>query len=326
MGRVFRWIRRRPWSTLAIVAVSGFTALNIVAYRHAYRLLHYTDGTTRTPRPEQLSFGAKLAVLVWGVEVPKPANTQSPDDFNLPSETVRFQAADGVNLEAWLIPAAEARGTVLLFPGFAAPRAALLAEADALHALGWSTMLVDYRGCGGSDGNETTIGYREAEDVAAALRWARGRQLPRPFVLYGQSMGGAAVLRSVAACGAEPDGVILESTFNRMLDTVSNRFAIMGLPSFPAASLLVFWGGVQTGFSGFEHNPQEYAQACRAPALAMHGEADRHAKPEEGRAVFDNLSGPKEWLPFSDTPHVSLHGADPERWGTGMANFLDSLK
>jgi len=328
--RAWGWIRRRPLLTLAIMLVAGFGALNVVAYRHAYRMLHFTDGTARTPRPEQMSPADKLAVLVGGVEIPRPHNTRSPADFGLASQTVRFQAADGVNLEAWLIPAEKPRGpnpggTVLLFPGYPASRDGLLVEAAALNDLGWSTMLVDYRGCGGSDGNQTTIGYREAEDVAAALRWARSQGSPAPYVLYGQSMGAAAVLRSVAACGADPDAVILESTFNRLLDTVANRFDMMHVPSFPAARLLVYWGGVQAGFSAFEHNPEQYARACRVSALALHGEADLHTKLAEGRAVFDNLAGPKEWLAFPDTPHVALHGADPTRWRNGVAKFLDRL-
>ena len=336
MKRVARWIRRRPWSSLSIALVVGFIGLNGLAYRHAHRMLHFTDGSARTARPEQLSFGEKLAVLVGGVEVSKPTNEQSPADFDLPSETVRFQAADGVNLEAWRIPADDAGGpklggphlggTVLLFHGYSASRDSLLAEARQLRQLGWSTLLVDHRGCGGSDGRQTTIGYREAEDVAAALRWARSNGSPAPYVVYGQSMGAAAVLRSIAACGADPDAVILESTFNRMLDTVSNRFAMMGVPAFPTARLLVFWGGVQTGFSGFEHNPEEYARACRVPALMLHGEADRHAKLAEGRAVFDNLAGPKQWLIFPDTPHVALYGADPARWRDGVARFLDDVR
>jgi pimeloyl-ACP methyl ester carboxylesterase len=138
-------------------------------------------------------------------------------------------------------------------------------------------------------------------------------------------MGAAASLRAVAASGADPDGLIIESTFNRMLDTVSNRFAMMGVPAFPAARLLVFWGGVQTGFSAFEHNPEEYAKACRVPALSMHGEIDRHARLEEGRAVFDNLAGPKQWLTFPNTPHTALYGAHPDRWRTGVSIFLESL-
>jgi alpha-beta hydrolase superfamily lysophospholipase len=158
--------------------------------------------------------------------------------------------------------------------------------------------------------------------VAAAVWFARERGLPCPLALYGQSMGGAAVLRGVAALEVRPDAVVLESVFDRMLGTVRNRFGLMGLPAFPAAELLVFWGGTQTGFSGFDHNPVAYARACRCPALVLHGADDRNAKPEDGRAVFDNLAGGKEMVVFEGVGHTSLHDADPARWRTVVGRFV----
>jgi hypothetical protein len=138
-------------------------------------------------------------------------------------------------------------------------------------------------------------------------------------------MGGAAVLRSIAALDVCVDGIILESVFDRMLKTVRNRFGLMGLPSFPSAELLVFWGGVQTGFSGFEHNPGEYARSCDCAALVFHGTEDGNAKPEDGRAVFDNLRGTKEMVLFSGAGHESLYAADRLQWTRVVGQFLAKL-
>jgi pimeloyl-ACP methyl ester carboxylesterase len=138
-------------------------------------------------------------------------------------------------------------------------------------------------------------------------------------------MGGAAVLRSIAALDVHPDAVILESVFDRMLGTVRSRFVLMGVPSFPAAELLVFWGGVQIGFSGFEHNPVEYAPSCRCPALVLHGAEDRHAKLEDGQAIFRNLTGSKEMVVFARAGHTSLQEADRERWAAAVDQFLTKL-
>jgi alpha-beta hydrolase superfamily lysophospholipase len=63
----------------------------------------------------------------------------------------------------------------------------------------------------------------------------------------------------------------------------------MGLPTFPAAQLLVFWGGVQQGFNGFRHNPAEYARSVKCPVLMMHGEHDSRVTVEQARNIFDNL-------------------------------------
>jgi hypothetical protein len=61
-------------------------------------------------------------------------------------------------------------------------------------------------------------------------------------------MGSAAILRAVALRGISPAALVLECPFDRLLSSVENRFAIMGLPPVPVARLLVFWGGIQHGF------------------------------------------------------------------------------
>jgi uncharacterized protein len=316
---------RHPWRTAMTVALAGFVLLNILAYRHARAMLVFSDDASKTPPPQSLSAWGKLKVLTLGVTVPRPALGCTPGNIGLAAETVRFTADDGTNLEAWLIVPPAAKGTVLLFHGYSASRSAVLPEAKAVVGLGYAALVVDLRGSGGSDGSVTTLGYDEARDVAAALEHARARGLPGPVVLYGVSMGGAAVLRVVAVHGTDPDGVVVESVFGRMLGTVRNRFALMGAPPFPGAELLVFWGGVRTGFNPFGHNPEEYARSCRCPALVLHGGADRNARPEEGRAIFENLAGRKELIVFDGVGHTSLYGANPDLWATSVARFLSSV-
>ena len=47
-------------------------------------------------------------------------------------------------------------------------------DADRLHDLGYACFLVDFRGSGGSSGDATTIGYREADDVVRSVALQRG--------------------------------------------------------------------------------------------------------------------------------------------------------
>jgi dipeptidyl aminopeptidase/acylaminoacyl peptidase len=305
-----------------IVLLFGFLVLNFLAYQHARAMLNYSDAGGRTPAPQTLNSWQKLKVLFCGVTVPRPTNTRSPHDLELPCETFHISTDDGVRLEGWLLVPPKPRATVLLFHGYSASRSSLLNQGKALYDMGLAAVLVDFRGSGGSDGSSTTLGYHEAKDVAAAVRYVGERGLPRPLVLYGQSMGGAAVLRSIAALDVHPDAIILESVFDRMLGTVRNRFGLMNLPSFPAAELLVFWGGIQIGFSGFEHNPVDYARACDCAALVLHGAEDKNARPEEGRAVFDNLTGSKEMVIFPGVGHTSLYEADAAQWRMVVGQFL----
>jgi uncharacterized protein len=86
---------------------------------------------------------------------------------------------------------------------------------------------------------------REAEDVAAAFAYARESWPDQPIVLYGVSMGSAAILRAVAHEDVRPAGLILEGAFDRLLTTTRHRFHAVGAPASPAAELLLLWGSVQ---------------------------------------------------------------------------------
>src|SRR5262249_47015725 len=148
---------------------------------------------------------------------------------------------------------------------------------------------------------------------------------PGPLVLYGISMGSAAVLRGVAAEGVTPDAIILESPFDRLLTTTENRFHAMGLPAFPAAGVLIFWGSVQQGFNGFSHNPVDYAPAVRCPALVLYGAQDPRVSPAQAQAVFDRLGGRKQFVTVPDAGHVLLIDVNPTLWQEQVGQFLNQI-
>jgi len=158
--------------------------------------------------------------------------------------------------------------------------------------------------------------------VAAAVRYARANLPQGRVLLYGQSMGAAAILRAVHSCGVRPDGIIVEAVFDKMLNTVRHRFEAMGVPSFPCAQLLVFWGGRQAGFNGFRHNPVDYAAAVRCPILFLHGAADPRAQVEEGRRVFNAVPALKYFRGFPRLGHEAALARYPDQWKEAVAEFL----
>lgn len=322
LSQFLQLIRRRPILSIILLLSTAFILLNLTAYKHAYAMLHFTQQGKRTERPESLSFLQKVKILLTGVNIPKPLNDSTPDQCDLPFEVHHFKINNGLELEAWYIPHPQAKGIVLMFHGYASSKSSLLPEANALNEMGYATFLVDFRGSGGTDGNETSIGFYEAEDVLKAIEYVRGMSLNQPIILYGQSMGGAAILRAIYANDVQPDAIIIEAVFDKMLSTVQNRFSAMGLPSFPGAHFLVFWGGVQNGFSGFRHNPVEYAIEVQCPVLILHGTDDPRATIDQAKAVFQNLSGPKQFERFAGVGHESYFEVEPDKWKRTISGFL----
>lgn len=323
MKKALVWLWRNRKRSLALAVAFVFVLLNVLAFVHARAMTHFAPSGAKTLKPEALSRWGKLKVLLTGVNIPRPMNDADPATVGLGYTIQRMERDDGTMLEAWEIAHPKARGRVLLFHGYASCKASLLREARVFHSLGYTVCLVDFRGSGGSAGDVTTVGVREADDVAAAF--AQLRQDGKPCMLYGQSMGSAAILRAVAVHGLQPDALIIECPFDTLRNTVAARFDAMGMPAFPGADLLVFWGGVQQGFNGFTHRPVDYARAVSCPVLLMHGTDDPRVTPVQLESIYENLAGPKELQWFVGAGHVPCCTANPDRWTRSVASFLDEV-
>ncbi|MEM7345321.1 MAG: alpha/beta fold hydrolase [Chloroflexota bacterium] len=325
MIRYFRQLKRSQvaWIVIALFLL-GFALFNVVAYNQAYAMLNFRDSGQRTVKPEALSIWDKVKILLTGITIPKPANEETPDDLDLAFETHTFAGYDGQSLEAWYLPQTEvSKGHVLMFHGYAAAKSAILPEAAAFYEQGYSVFLVDFQGSGGSAGMATSVGFYEAEDVAKSVAYVQTIAPDQPIILYGQSMGGAAILRAVAVEGVEAEAVIIEAVFDRMVSTVANRFTSMGLPPFPAAHTLIFWGGQQRGFSGFQHNPADYAPAVQIPTLVLHGSDDPRVTLDQAENLFDHLPSPKQFKVFEAAGHESYLQTNNRQWNEVVSTFLE---
>ena len=315
--------RRRNWRKLLVIWLAlAFVGFHAVAFMQAWAMTHYIPSGQRTAAPEQLSLTQKAWTILTGTRLPRPQNDHTPADVELSYETQEIIISEGEFLEAWHIAAIGSQGIVLLFPGYAESKESLLPAAMAFHEAGYDTMLVDFRGTGGSSGSDTTLGVREAEDVAYSVAYAKRTWPDRPLVLYGVSMGAVAVLRAIATEAIQPDAVILESPFDTLLGTVGNRFNAMGVPALPSAEVLVFWGSVQQGFNGFTHNPAEYARSVACPTLLLHGDQDPRVTVEQNDAIYQNLAGPKQLVSFSGAGHETLVVEAPEAWEQHVTKFV----
>jgi pimeloyl-ACP methyl ester carboxylesterase len=316
---------KRFGKLLTAALLSAAVGVNILAFMQARAMTRFTDGGTRTARPEQLTFLDVAAVYISGVNVPRPQNRRTPAALDLPFETHRFSSGNGSTLEAWYVPGIDERLIVVLFHGYAASKSTILNAARVFHELGYGNLLVDFYGSGGSSGDETTLGVEEARDVAAAVDYVRQTWPDRKVILYGISMGGAAVLRAVAAEKVNVQGIIIEATFDTLLNTGKSRFRALGLPGSPFAELLLFWGSLQRRFNFFSHNPVDYARSVNCPTLILHGEKDERATLEQARNLARSFGGKARLIVYPDVPHMAIVNARPSEWTRDIQVFLKQL-
>ncbi|MFT4062089.1 MAG: alpha/beta fold hydrolase [Edaphocola sp.] len=316
--------KRKIVKPMLACAAAGLVGLNVIASFHAYRFTHFSLGdATKTANPNELGFWAKISTLLTGVRNPRPQNKQLPaENYG----TLVLQS--NVMTECWWLPAyannvPQSKGSIALFHGYSGSKATMLDKAAIFRNLGYNVLLVDFMGSGGSEGNVTTIGYKEAEQVRTAFEYLKNNVAGKIY-LFGTSMGAAAVMKAISDYHLQPRAIMVECPFGTMYGTVAARFRQMGAPAFPLAGLLVFWGGAENGFWAFGHNPENYASHIDCPVLLMYGGKDPNVSKEETEAIFDNLKGPKTLKIYPEAGHENYLLKYRQDWSNDVTKFLKS--
>jgi uncharacterized protein len=220
-----------------------------------------------------------------------------------PHRDVLFRTSDGVELHGWLFPAAgraRPRGTFVHFHGNAGNITSHYRALSWVTREGWALFTFDYRGYGRSGWYPTTEGT--IRDAEAALGYAN--RLPqgehaKDLVLYGQSLGGAVLLRGLDEVPARSRfrAVVIEASFHSY-----EEIAASVLYNHPFLAPL-------TGL-GYALISDEYAPAASVarvspiPLLVIHDRYDRVVPPAFGAAIYELGREPKTFWVTQRGGHV----------------------
>jgi pimeloyl-ACP methyl ester carboxylesterase len=228
-------------------------------------------------------YGAIFVFVVSGylfftsIRPPRFVSPWTPADFGLRYEEVTLRTKDGINLKAWYVPAEGANRAIILCHGYPADKGNIIGLGRILHPA-YNLLFFDFRGMGTSGGNVTTVGFREVEDLAAAIDYVQLRGI-RKIGVYGFSMGGA-----VALMAEDPRvrAVVSESAFaslNLIIDDIYKKFGVCKYPFILATKIYarLFLGVDVSGISALQSIARR-----QIPILLMHSERDsqipvRHA-------------------------------------------------
>jgi hypothetical protein len=229
----------------------------------------------------------------------------TPAALGVAYEDVWLRARDGTRLHAWWVPSDRAADpaacpAVLLLHGNAGNISHRLDKLGTLHALGASTLLLDYRGYGRSEGRPNEAGLSlDAEAAYGHLVTAR-HVPPARLVLYGESLGTAVAAR--LASRHQPGGLVLEAAFTSVLDVAREMY-----PFLPVRWLL------RSRFDTLASIRQ-----VRAPLLVIHGRADRFFALHHAQRLLDAAPGPKRL--------VVLEGGHNDAFLISAGRYRDALR
>lgn len=236
-----------------------------------------------------------------------PAGNWEPD-FSF--EEIEFNAEDGVNIHAWLLPDPVERED---------PRYFLLCHGNAenvsqaggfvgqalVHACGGTVMVFDYRGFGKSEGSSHEAGIKLDAAKAMDVFCEKMNIQPQDVILVGHSLGGAVAswLASTKGCKA----LVLQRTFNNLPDVAQSKYP---------------WAPVKFLMSN-RWNSEEALANLNVPTFQSHGNLDRIVPLEFGQKLSQNLSHPlSQFVVLNDFGH---NDGFPSSYWTQLQQWLDRV-
>ena len=271
---------RMLWN-LAILLALAYAALVALVYLFQSRLVYFPQ------------IGREMAA--------------TPKAYGLAFEPVTLTTEDGEKLSAWWVPHDSAAGTVLIFHGNAGNISHRIDYLTMFHRLGYSSLLVDYRGYGQSTGSPSEEGtYRDAE---AAWSWlTKERRLAaRDIVVLGESLGGAVAVWLAARVHSR--ALVVASCFTSV--------PALGSQVYPFLPVRLI--------SRFSYDSLGTIGSVKAPVLVAHSREDDIIPFAHGKALYDAAPEPKQFLEMRGG-HNDGFLFVREEWVKQLGEFLERVR
>src|SRR5215475_11717022 len=228
-----------------------------------------------------LATAAISAFLVYRIVKPQRTSTEiSMASFPGRPDAVTFQVPGLGPREGWFFPGLRGAPTIVLCHGYGSSCGELLTLESALQDHQYNVFIFDFAAHGANQG-VTTLGYREVDEVRAALDVlaARPDVDPSRFGLWGYNLGAYAALRE-AEMDKRVRALVLDSVYDRPEEMVKVGVEKNGLGGFP---LMVRAAEMSFGYLNNQHRhdpplsarlnvmagvPTLYIQAVDDPELA----------------------------------------------------------
>ena len=224
----------------------------------------------------------------------------------LPYEQVFTTSFDGLNLAARYYHVSDDTPLHIQFHGYHGSAIRDFCGGNKLaRESGGSTLVVDQRAHGKSDGSTITFGINERRDCLSWIEYACQRfGKDRPIIIEGVSMGAATVL--MAADLDLPDNVIgitADCPYSSVKGIICKVASDMHLP--PAVMWPFVWLGahIYGHFDPNESSTKEAVKNAKVPVLLIHGEEDLFVPCDMSREIAANCTSELLFQSFPGAGH-----------------------
>lgn len=247
------------------------------------------------------------AAVLAGIElrqILKPSRNPATVDLNVtmghPS-TFSFPV-EGGDREGWFFPGLQGAPTIIVCHGYTSQKLEVLTLVTALQDQQFNVFVFDFAGHGANPG-ATTLGYRESEELRAAVNALAGRTDvdPRRFGIWGKDLGGYAALE-VAEADQRVVAIAVDSVYDDPTDMVRLEVKGSGMSVLPLVTRFCVLGfrlinypyrqepPVSAHLGRLQNTQKLFIQSQDRPLLAYSTFQIFQKSPDPRRQVLDRVS------------------------------------
>lgn len=220
----------------------------------------------------------------------------------IPVRDVLLETPDNIRLNAWFVPAFDAKtkteipakGTILFLHGNAENMSTHILGVLWLSFEGYNLFALDYRGFGQSQGSPSLSGAET--DIQTALSWLIKNQTGDIFVL-GQSIGGALTLSAVDKSPYKDkiSALVIDSAFSSTHKIAREKIG---------ASILFWAFQYPISWTVAENNPLKHAKQLTLPKLFITTETDNVVPVSHTLRLYEQAADPKKIILAPNGKHI----------------------
>ncbi len=241
-------------------------------------------------------------------------------------QPITFKASDGMHLAGLLFIRPQAKRNFLMCHGYSRSKERLynlvkLFPND-------NILIFDYRAHGESQGDFTTIGFYEMNDVIAAFNFLHTHEKANMLPIFGIGISmGAVSLLGAASQGTPFKGIVIDSAFKSLDLQLAKMF-----PEKTGLPLMPFMTFCQTIFeylcqcSMEEVNAHAWADQLTTPIFIIHSNHDMLADVAAAHELYAKVSCHKKLWVVDGAHHAGIFKIYPDDYVQQVTAFFETIE
>lgn len=235
-----------------------------------------------------------------------------------------LKTSDGLRIASWYMPVKNPKAVLILVDGYKETdeeKIRMFGHAEYLKKAGYSSILIDLRSFGESDGNKISFGVNEWKDAQAAYDFVKSlpENKDKKIGFLGISMGAVISIVTQGITG-KGDFIIASTPFSSFKSLFDFRIRKKGLPSFLFLPILQTGAIFELGLNYEYYTAINMAAKINVPILITSAKNDKHVNSNDARSIYDKINSPKEYWQ-TNTPH-RIFTNNPEEFKKKILSFL----